>query len=53
MDALYVQIEMFSTVRMDISHDYKIIGEVINLQTEIKELKTYFYSETKKWELAA
>lgn len=48
MDAVYLQVEMVATMRMDIREDYKISGEVYDIVTTIKDFKTYFYSHTTK-----
>ena len=48
MDAVYLQVEMIASMLMDISDDYLITGEVTDIKTEIKDFKTYFYSNTTK-----
>ena len=46
MDAVYVQVAVEAKLHLDITEDYKIAGQFTDIQTEVKDFRTYFYSFT-------
>lgn len=46
MDAVYIQVKYTALIHINIDENYKIIGNVQNIKTEVKEYVPYFYSRS-------